>query len=232
MRKNQRNDSNYESTSRRNNQASQRMYSGRDRDFDTDSDLYENEDYYRNEAHQSPRSSYQSDYDYEPSDRPRFEAPQGRGRMESHGLSSDYTRNSRDYSGNFPSSELSGSGRREAGYGSSWTQGAHAGKGPKGYQRSEERIREDVNDALEAHGHIDASDIEVEVSEGLVTLSGSVDSRQAKRIAEQAVETVRGVKDINNELRIMSTHENVRDAKSFSPAKTKSGKKSSSNYKQ
>lgn len=93
-------------------------------------------------------------------------------------------------------------------------------------------ILKDICDALEAHAHIDASDIDVEVSEGLVTLTGTVDSRQAKRLAEQAVETVRGIKDINNELRIMSTHENVRDAKSFTPAKTKSGKKSSSNYKQ
>lgn len=227
MRKNQKNDSNYESNSRRNNQASQRMYSGRDRDFDTDSDLYENEDYYRNESHQSPRS----DYDFEQSDRPRFEAPQGRGRMESHGLSSEYTRNSRDYSGNFPSSELSGSGRSWSSE-DTYSQGLHTGKGPKGYRRSEERIREDICDALEAHAHIDASDIEVKVSEGLVTLSGTVDSRQAKRLAEQAVETVRGIKDINNELRIMSAHENVREAKSFSPAKTKSGKKSSSNYKQ
>jgi len=232
MRKNQKNDSNYESNSRRNNQASPRRYSGREHSFDTDSDLYENEDYYRNESLRRPRS----DYDYEQSDRPRFESfhePEGRGHMESHGGQFSETRNSRDYSGNFPSSELSGSGRRDSGYGSSSTQGAHVGKGPKGYQRSEERIREDVCDALEAHSHIDATDIEVEVSEGLVTLTGSVDSRQSKRIAEQAVETVRGVKDINNELQIVSSPDSLRETKSFAPAKNaKSGKKSSSNYKQ
>lgn len=41
--------------------------------------------------------------------------------------------------------------------------GPHAGRGPKGYQRSDERIREDVCDRLTEHPAIDASEIEVEV---------------------------------------------------------------------
>src|SRR5262245_32238876 len=39
--------------------------------------------------------------------------------------------------------------------------GPHAGRGPRGYRRSDDRIREDVCDRLCEHGFVDASDIEV-----------------------------------------------------------------------
>jgi hypothetical protein len=82
------------------------------------------------------------------------------------------------------------------------SRGPHAGKGPKGYRRSDERIREDVGDVLERHPDIDASDIELQVSEGVVTLSGMVEDRRTKRLAEDVVDTVAGVKDVFNQLRI------------------------------
>jgi osmotically-inducible protein OsmY len=80
--------------------------------------------------------------------------------------------------------------------------GEHAGKGPKSYRRSEERIREDVCEALTHHAGLDASDIDVTVSEGVVTLVGSVESRQAKRMAEETIEHLSGVQDIKNELKV------------------------------
>lgn len=80
--------------------------------------------------------------------------------------------------------------------------GEHTGKGPKNYRRSEERIREDVCEVLAHHGGIDASEIEVSVSEGVVTLSGSVDSRQMKRMAEEAIDHLAGVQDIKNEIKV------------------------------
>jgi hypothetical protein len=80
--------------------------------------------------------------------------------------------------------------------------GPHSGKGPKGYTRSDDRIREEISDALMAHGDIDASDIEVEVTDGQVTLSGSVDSRETKRAAEDLIEDVQGVADVQNSLRV------------------------------
>jgi osmotically-inducible protein OsmY len=61
---------------------------------------------------------------------------------------------------------------------------------------------EDVNDRLTDHWDLDATDIEVRVNNGEVTLSGSVDSRWAKRIAEDVAESVSGVKDVDNNLRI------------------------------
>jgi hypothetical protein len=80
--------------------------------------------------------------------------------------------------------------------------GPHAGRGPRGYQRSDERIREDVCDALCEHGYIDASEIEVVVAGGEVTLTGTVRERPQKRLAEDAVEQVPGVRDVHNQLRV------------------------------
>ncbi|CAN5865263.1 hypothetical protein BH11MYX3_BH11MYX3_37220 [soil metagenome] len=82
--------------------------------------------------------------------------------------------------------------------------GMHRGKGPQGYQRSDERIREQVCEALTDHEHLDASNIEVTVKSGEVTLSGTVDERQAKRMAEDIAENLPGVKDVVNQIKIGS----------------------------
>jgi len=83
-------------------------------------------------------------------------------------------------------------------------QGAHRGRGPKGYARSDDRIREDVCDRLSDDPWVDASEIDVTVSNREVTLSGTVDSREAKRRAEDCVERVSGVTNVNNNLRVQS----------------------------
>ena len=83
----------------------------------------------------------------------------------------------------------------------SWM-GRHAGRGPKGYRRSDDRIREDVNDRLTAHPDIDASEIEVRVQNGEVTLSGVVEDRRTKRMAEDAIEEIAGVDDVHNQLKV------------------------------
>jgi osmotically-inducible protein OsmY len=76
------------------------------------------------------------------------------------------------------------------------------GRGPRNYRRSDERIREDVNDRLTNDYYLDASDIEVSVNNCLVTLTGRVDSRNDKRRAESIVESVTGVTDVANQLRV------------------------------
>ena len=78
---------------------------------------------------------------------------------------------------------------------------SHTGKGPKGYRRSDERIREEVCEVLFHSPKVDASDVEVSVKEGLVTLSGTVKNRYAKREAEICIENLAGVEDVSNELR-------------------------------
>jgi osmotically-inducible protein OsmY len=76
------------------------------------------------------------------------------------------------------------------------------GKGPKGYTRSDDRIKEDVCDCLTDDPHLDASAIEVQVRNCEVTLSGAVDSRGARRHAEDLAERASGVKHVQNNLRV------------------------------
>lgn len=80
--------------------------------------------------------------------------------------------------------------------------GPHWGKGPKGYKRSDERTREDVCDAIAFQGHIDATDVEVKVENGLVTLRGTVALREHERALERLVERCRGVQEVRNELHL------------------------------
>lgn len=90
----------------------------------------------------------------------------------------------------------------EAGVGRDTNRQSHRGKGPKNYQRSDERIREDLCERLAMDHHVDASDIEVAVSGGTVTLTGTVSDRRAKRRAEDLCESINGVKDVENQIRV------------------------------
>jgi hypothetical protein len=75
------------------------------------------------------------------------------------------------------------------------------GKGPKNYTRSDERIREDVCERL-ADAALDASDIDVKVTDGEVLLEGTVPDRWTERAAQDVVCRVRGVKSCHNQLRV------------------------------
>jgi osmotically-inducible protein OsmY len=79
---------------------------------------------------------------------------------------------------------------------------AHRGKGPKGYQRSDARIEEDVNDRLSDDPMLDASNISVTVKEAEVTLDGFVSSRTDKRRAEDLADGISGVRHVQNNLRV------------------------------
>jgi len=80
--------------------------------------------------------------------------------------------------------------------------GEHQGRGPKGYQRSDERIREDINERLTDDPMIDASEIEVQVQNREVTLTGTVRDRNERRRAEDLAESVSGVAHVQNNLRV------------------------------
>lgn len=79
---------------------------------------------------------------------------------------------------------------------------SHAGLGPRGYRRSDARITEEVCERLTRHPDLDASDVEVHVADGEVTLEGEVEDRQAKRLAEAIAERAVGVNDVHNRLRV------------------------------
>jgi len=81
-------------------------------------------------------------------------------------------------------------------------QDQHRGRGPKNYSRSDDRVREDVSDRLTDDWQVDASEIELSVSKGEVTLTGTVNDRMQRRRAEDVVERVSGVTHVQNNLRV------------------------------
>ena len=85
---------------------------------------------------------------------------------------------------------------------------SHRGKGPKGYQRSDERLKEIVCERLSDDHAIDASEISIAVSGGTVTLTGTVENRRDKFAAEDLIAQMSGVKDVDNRLRVQSASSN------------------------
>ncbi len=117
--------------------------------------------------------------------------------------------------GDYESGQSSGWGGMNEGYGHlggrGWyegytdamhREGRYSGRGPRNYKRSDSRIEEDINDRLTFHGMLDATDIEVSVQSGEVTLRGYAEDRQAKRLAEDISESVFGVKEVNNQIKV------------------------------
>ena len=89
-----------------------------------------------------------------------------------------------------------------SGYRAVFIAGRFMGRGPKGYKRSDERIQEDVSEELYRHPEVDASEIEVQVQNGEVTLTGKVEDRHQKRLAEDIAERCSGVHDVHNQLKV------------------------------
>ncbi len=83
--------------------------------------------------------------------------------------------------------------------------GEFRGRGPRGYRRSDERIKEDVCQCLTDDSHIDASNIDVTVNDREVVLSGTVETRYEKRHAEDLIERIPGVRDVINSLRVVGS---------------------------
>jgi hypothetical protein len=74
-------------------------------------------------------------------------------------------------------------------------------RGPKGYRRSDDRIRDDVCERIARSG-IDADDVEVSVENAEVTLTGTVRVRHEKWRLEDLADDVFGVEDVHNHLRM------------------------------
>jgi hypothetical protein len=91
--------------------------------------------------------------------------------------------------------------------------GTFAGRGPQGYRRSDERILEDVYEALTQDPDVDATMITAEVKNGEVTLKGTVPDRNAKRMAEEIAENCSGVKDVQNQLRVKRENESETESR-------------------
>ena len=80
--------------------------------------------------------------------------------------------------------------------------GPFTGVGPKGYQRSDQDIFEDVCYRMSVNGQLDPSEVEIKVEDGEVTLEGKVQDRHSKRLAEEIADSVSGVFDVQNRIRV------------------------------
>jgi osmotically-inducible protein OsmY len=71
-------------------------------------------------------------------------------------------------------------------------------------QLADNQIRDDVQEMLASHADMDMSGVEVRVRSGQVTLSGAVESLDAKLAAQVAAEQCSGVISVRNRLEIES----------------------------
>jgi len=82
----------------------------------------------------------------------------------------------------------------------------HRGLGPDGYVRRDERICEEVCDRL-MESDLDPTGVSVRVEKGEVTLKGTVDDRATKLDIEEIADSVLGVRDVVNQIRVRSREE-------------------------
>lgn len=75
---------------------------------------------------------------------------------------------------------------------------SHQGKGPKNYKRSDKATFEEVCVVLAASRDVDATNIDVDAKDGVVTLRGEVRGRKMKRLSETLIENISGVLDVQN----------------------------------
>ena len=83
-----------------------------------------------------------------------------------------------------------------------WERGPYAGLAPKGYSRSDERIREEICEELTRRHDIDPSRLTVTVVDGEVTLEGRVRDLDTRRIVDDIASHCVGVQQLRNQLRI------------------------------
>lgn len=92
---------------------------------------------------------------------------------------------------------------------------SHYGKGPKNDVRSKERLQERISDEMHDDHDLDASNIEVTTQDnGEVALEGSVASRWEKRRAENCAYDVRGVRHVQNNIRIDERSDSTDESRS------------------
>jgi osmotically-inducible protein OsmY len=75
-------------------------------------------------------------------------------------------------------------------------------RGPRGWERSDERLKDDICQRLYDRHDLDASDVTIDVREARVTIDGTVRDRWQKHAIEDVADSIPGVKDIENRVRV------------------------------
>ena len=127
----------------------------------------------------------------------------------------------------YPSREEYAGSSSESGYGGRGV-GPHRGKGPKGYQRSDERIKELLCERLHEDPDIDPSEVTINVQGGKITLDGTVDSRHTKNAIEDIAEQF-GVQDVQNNLRVQRQGQSVTESSGRTASGMGTGRSATSN---
>jgi hypothetical protein len=79
--------------------------------------------------------------------------------------------------------------------------GPRLARGAKGWRRPDARILDEVSERIALCG-ADASDVEIRVEDGVVTLAGTARSREDRRLMEEVASEVFGVEDVYGLLRV------------------------------
>ena len=79
---------------------------------------------------------------------------------------------------------------------------SHSGRGPRNYTRPDASIVDELIDRMTEHEALDATEILLIVEDGVVTLTGEVPERRMKHLAEDIADAVRGVREIENRIRV------------------------------
>jgi osmotically-inducible protein OsmY len=77
--------------------------------------------------------------------------------------------------------------------------------GPKGFRRSDERIQDDIATRLMSRDDIDSSEVSLEVKDARVKLEGTVPERWMRFAIDDVAESVMGVEDVENNVRVRRT---------------------------
>jgi CBS domain-containing protein len=75
---------------------------------------------------------------------------------------------------------------------------------PRKRNNSDQDILEEASDLLFKNKKLDASDIKLNVQDGIIKIMGWVDSRENKKEAERCIELISGIKDIENLIHLRS----------------------------
>ena len=77
-----------------------------------------------------------------------------------------------------------------------------ANSGPRSRRKSDESLRQEIREILTADSELEATEIEIEVEGGAVTLRGAVVDSDARLLAEELVDSLAGVREVHNRLRV------------------------------
>lgn len=78
-------------------------------------------------------------------------------------------------------------------------------RGPKGFKRSDERLKDDIAERLMYQHDIDLSDVSLDVRDSKVTLEGTIPERWMRFAIVDVAESVIGVESVENNLRVRRT---------------------------